>query len=43
MICMATLTGAARVAVGTYVAIAWYDQLFNCDEKLQPLGASSRR
>ena len=29
---------AAGVAVGTYVAIAWYDQLFNCDEKLQPLG-----
>ena len=29
---------AAGVAVGTYVAIAWYDALFNCDTKLQPLG-----
>ena len=29
---------AAGVAVGTYVAIAWYDTLFNCEDKLQPLG-----
>ena len=29
---------AAGVAVGTYVAIARDEQLFNCEEKLKPLG-----
>ena len=33
---------ALGVAVGSYVAVAWYDQLFNCEEKLKPLGGLFR-
>ena len=28
----------AGLAVGTYVLIAWYDKLYNCDEKLIATG-----
>ena len=29
---------AAAIAVGTYVFIAYYDDLFDCDDKLRSLG-----
>ena len=29
---------AVGIAVLTYVAIAWYDELFNCDERLVARG-----
>ena len=29
---------ALGVAVGTYIAIAWYDELYDCDERLVAQG-----